>query len=134
MRNVPFPSTVPHTFQWQFEYPGNTSWDKIGQVYASALQPAYQELWISSARIIQEHAMRAWIDASQACFTALIENAVRIQQRAASDLAAANTQAATVFAKEVVDATIDNVRKASETVIDNVKDISDAAVRNTTVH
>lgn len=48
---------------------------------------------------------------------------MRIQQRSAVDLAAANQKAATVFAKEVVDATISNV-----------KDISDAAIRNSTVH
>lgn len=134
MRTVPFPTSAPRTVQWQFEYPGNVSWDRIAQVYAGALQPAYQELWVSSARIIQEHALRAWIDASQACFNALVENAARIGQRAWGDLAAANQRAGEVFAKDVVDATINSVREVSEAAINNVKDITDATFKNTTVH
>lgn len=59
MTNVPFPfslyspSAAPRSFQWQMDIPGDIRWDKISQVYTSALQPAYQELWLSSARIIQ---------------------------------------------------------------------------------
>jgi hypothetical protein len=134
MTTVPFPTSAPRTFQWQLQFPAEINWDKIAQVYAGALQPAYQELWLSSARIIQEHALRAWIDASQACFNALVENAARIQQRALADLAAANQKAAAVYAREVVDATVHNVRAVSEAAIDNARDLADAAVRSPTVH
>jgi hypothetical protein len=105
------------------EIPGDAAWDRIAQVYAGALQPAFQDLWVSSARIIQEHMLRAWIDASQACFNALVENAVRIQRRAVSDLVDANQKAGAIFAQDLTDATLKNA-----------KEFTDAVFKSSTVH
>lgn len=109
MTSMPYSSSIPRVFQWQIDFPGDATWTKISQVYQNALQPAYQELFVSSARIIQEHALRGWMDTSQACFNALLQNAAQIQQRAAGDLLAANQKAATIFAKDATDAVISNV-------------------------
>lgn len=65
----------------------------IGNAYAMPFQATAQELWTSSARIVQEHAMRAMVNASQDCMTALAENAAALQQRAVGHMFEANAKA-----------------------------------------
>lgn len=108
MRSTPYPF-APQTFQWQLDIPGDATWNKIAQVYGGALQPAYQELFTSSVRIIQEHAVRAWVEGAQSCMTALMHNAARIQQRATADVVNASQKAATIYTRDVSDAVISKV-------------------------
>ena len=71
-------------------------WEQIFSVYHRAFEHSNHELWTSSARIIQEHAARAWIEASQSCMAALAENAAGIQQRTFASLLGAQQQAAAI--------------------------------------
>jgi hypothetical protein len=96
---LPFPNFT------QFSIPTTATsggmWDQIFGVYQRAFEHNSHELWTSSARIIQEHATRAWIEASQSCMTALAENAASIQQRAFTDLVGAQQEAAAIATTEM---------------------------------
>lgn len=97
-----FPNFTPLTFPAASSAGG--MWEQIFSVYRRAFEHSNQELWMSSARIVQEHAARAWIDASQSCMAALAENAAGIQQRAFAQLLGAQQQAATITTTEVAQA------------------------------
>ncbi|WP_377705544.1 hypothetical protein [Pseudoduganella sp. UC29_71] len=99
-----FPSFTPPTLLSN-PFAGNI-WEPVFSVYQRAFEHTNQELWASSVRIIQEHAARAWIDASQSCMTALTENAAAIQQRAFTKLVDAQQEATAVAAKEVTEAIV----------------------------
>lgn len=79
-------------------------WQRLGAIYTQPWQHATHELWTSSARIVQEHAVRAWMEASQSCVKALTENAAAIQQRTLAGLVDANQRAIRVVAQEVTEA------------------------------
>ena len=81
--------------------PATDLWSRISAVYKQTMQDASQELWISSARIIQEHTARALLEASQACLKALAENASAVQQRAFSQLIRDNQKAAQMLTAQV---------------------------------
>ena len=88
-------------------FPNNTSssfadsWSRIGDVYKNYAQQVGSELWLSSARIIQEHTTRAWLETSQSCMQALAQNAAEVQQRAFAQLAEANTKAGGIMSEEI---------------------------------
>jgi hypothetical protein len=91
------PTTIPAIT------PAGSMWDHIFSVYRRPFERSNHELWTSSARIIQEHATRAWMEASQSCMAAFAENASAIQQRAFAQLIGAQQQAAIVATKEVTE-------------------------------
>ncbi|WP_338764758.1 hypothetical protein [Massilia sp. METH4] len=68
---------------------------QLGNVYTHSFQSSAQELWMSSTRIVQEHAARAIVNAAQDCMAALARNAVEIQQRSFADIVGAHQQALT---------------------------------------
>jgi hypothetical protein len=70
---------------------------QLGNTYASSFQSNAQDMWSSSFRIIQEHAARALVNASQECAAALARNAAEIGQRSFSDIVGANQQAMTMM-------------------------------------
>lgn len=84
------------TIQWSLPAPGHELWQRLGDIYSQPWQQASQELWTSSARIVQEHAVRAWMEASQSCVKALTDNAAAIQQRAFASAVEANQKALNV--------------------------------------
>ncbi|OWW19941.1 hypothetical protein AYR66_10940 [Noviherbaspirillum denitrificans] len=55
-------------------------------------------LTVSSARIIQEQTIKAWVEAAQACSQALAENAMSSQQKALERIADANQKAFGILA------------------------------------
>lgn len=75
------------------ENPFLDMWPKIGGLYQEALEGNAQDLYLSSARIIQEHTMRAIVSAAQSCAEALAQNAANIQQQSLSRLADTNQKA-----------------------------------------
>lgn len=66
---------------------------KIVNVYSEAIRQNMDYLNASSARIIQEQAIKAWTNAAQSCNEALAANAVASQQKAMERIAAANQKA-----------------------------------------
>ena len=70
---------------------------KVGSVYSDSLQSNANELWMSSARIVQEHATRAMVNAPQDCIAALTQNVADLQQRALVRIGSANQQAMTLM-------------------------------------
>jgi hypothetical protein len=66
---------------------------QLGNVYSHSFQSTARDMWMSSFHIVQDHAARAFANASQECLAALARNAVDIQQRSLADLVGANQQA-----------------------------------------
>jgi hypothetical protein len=57
------------------------------------MQASMQQLLLSSANIIQEHTLRAFMEAAQACADALAKNALSVQQQSMERFADANQKA-----------------------------------------
>jgi hypothetical protein len=70
------------------------TWSNVAGVYRDAMQASAQQLLLSSTRIVQEHTLRAFINASQACADALAKNAVSVQQQSLQRFMDANGKAA----------------------------------------
>ena len=66
---------------------------QVGKVYSDSIKTNSSEMWMSSARIVQEHATRAMVNAAQECITALTQNASELQQRSLVRLGSANQRA-----------------------------------------
>lgn len=67
--------------------------NKILNVYSEAIRQNMEYLSVSSARIIQEQAIKTWTNAAQSCSKALAENAMSSQQKAIERIADANRKA-----------------------------------------
>jgi hypothetical protein len=68
-------------------------WSNVAGLYRETMRANMQQLLLSSAGIIQEHTLRAFITASQACADALAKNAMAVQQQSMERLADANGKA-----------------------------------------
>lgn len=66
---------------------------KIANVYSEAIRQNMENLSVSSARIIQEQTIKAWMNAAQSCSKALAENAMQSQQKAIKRITDANQKA-----------------------------------------
>ena len=80
-------SLTPVPAQW-----GDT-WSGVASLYRDAMQASVQQLVLSSASIIQEQTMRAFMAASNACAEALARNAMAVQQQSMVRFADAHQQA-----------------------------------------
>jgi hypothetical protein len=67
---------------------------------------------LSSARIIQEHTLRAFVSASQACADALAKNAMSVQQQSMGRLLDANGKAMGVMGQAFTQAWLASVQPA----------------------
>jgi len=101
MNQLPFPFSLFPAYDASAANPVVDMWTRVGNVYKNSMQAASQELWTSSARIIQEHTSKVWLEASQSCMKALAENAAAVQQRAFSQMVSDNRQAAEIVTSEV---------------------------------
>lgn len=101
MNQMPFPYSLIPTFDLSAAAPASDLWTRIGSVYKESMQQSAQELWASSARIIQEHTTRAWIEASQSCMQALAENAAAVQQRAFAQMIKDHQKATDIVTAQV---------------------------------
>lgn len=77
---------------------------QIGNVYSDSMKVNASEMWISSARIVQEHATRAIVNATQECITALTQNASDLQQRSFIRLGGAHQRAMELMFSAFTDA------------------------------
>jgi hypothetical protein len=79
-------------------------WWKVTGLYKDAMRADSEQLWSSSARIIQEHTVRALVMASQACAEALAKNVADMQQKSIVHLTETNQQAMEMMGHAFVDA------------------------------
>jgi hypothetical protein len=80
------------------------TWSGIAGLYKNAAEASAQQWVTSSAGIIQQHTMQAFINASQACAQALAKNAVSVQQKSMERFVDANQKAAGMVGKAMTDA------------------------------
>jgi hypothetical protein len=96
------PSSVPNPFL--------DTWTGIADVYRNAMETSAQQWVTSSANIIQQHTMQAFVNASQACADALAKNALAMQQKSMEHLVDANQKAVGLVGKAVTDAWMGGMR------------------------
>lgn len=80
------------------------TWTGIAGLYQNAAQQSVQQLFLSSANIIQEHTLRAFMAAAQSCADALAKNALSVQQQSMARFAEANQQAMGMMGTAFIDA------------------------------
>lgn len=102
--NAAFPTVTPAPF---FD-----TWSNVAGLYRNVMQESSQQLLTSSARIVQEHTMRAFISAAQACSDALAKNALSVQQQSMGRLLDANQKAMGVMSQAFTKAWIGNMQPA----------------------
>ncbi len=88
------------------------AWAGIANVYRDAMQSSAQQWITSSAGIIQEHTLRAFINASQACADALARNAMSQQQKSMERLVDANQKAVGLIGQAMTQAWMGTMRPA----------------------
>lgn len=88
------------------------AWSGIANVYRDAMEASAQQLVLSSTRIIQEHTLRAFMDASRACADALAKNAVTVQQQSMERFADANQKALTMMGNAYMNAWMGSFKPA----------------------
>jgi hypothetical protein len=86
------------------------TWAGIAGLYRDAMESSTQQLLISSANIIQEHTLRAFMEASRACADALARNAIAVQQKSAARFADANQKAMNMMGQAFIDAWMGSMR------------------------
>lgn len=92
------------TIELKHDSPQQQMMERIANVYAESMRANTQELWLSSARIIQEHTMRAFIQAAQSCMEALTKNAAAVQQQSVARMTSANQKAFEIMSQSFNDA------------------------------
>jgi hypothetical protein len=65
-------------------------WPGIARLYQDAAEASGRHFVLSSASIIQEHTMRAFMEASRSCAEALAKNAMSVQQQSIGRFMTAN--------------------------------------------
>jgi hypothetical protein len=90
MNITPFSHLMPTTNLAGASIPFLEMASKIGKVYADSMQASGEQLWMSSARIIQQHTVSAMMNTSQACIEALAKNVADSQQHSFARLGSAN--------------------------------------------
>jgi hypothetical protein len=80
------------------------TWGHVAGLYQEAAQANMQQLLFSSANIIQEHTMRAFMAAAQSCAEALAKNALSVQQQSLARFADANQKAMGMMGTAFIDA------------------------------
>jgi hypothetical protein len=88
-------------------------WSNVAGLYREATQANAQQLLLSSAGIIQEHTLRAFITASQSCADALAKNAMSVQQQSMERFADANGKAVGMLGQAFAQAWMGSMQPAS---------------------
>lgn len=126
--------SISSTFTWPGAGETDNLWRKLGSLYGDVLQRSWQEWLNSSAQIVQQHAVRAFVETSQA----LLENATQLQQKTWGQMIDTNQRAAAIVADGVTRATTEAVGQATaqavqaatqagNAVADHVADAANAA-------
>lgn len=99
MNALPFP-TAESVAASAFSTDNNpaVNWmNEVSKTYADGLQAGFQQTYMSSARIIQEHAAKVMTTFTQESMAAMAEIAAQAQQRSFAQLLEANQQVASKF-------------------------------------
>lgn len=104
MANTTFPYFTAAPLALAASNPYLNMLTSIGSVYADSAKIDPDQLWSSSARIINEHTTRAWLNASQACMAALAQNAASIQRQALDRFGTANQKALEIMTRAFTEA------------------------------
>lgn len=87
-------------------------WSRIAGVYGEAMRANTQQLVLSSAAVIQEQMLRAFITASQSCADALAKNAMSVQQQSMERFADANGKAVGIMGQAFTQAWMGSMQPA----------------------
>lgn len=87
-------------------------WSDAAGLYRDAMRTNMQQLLLSSAGIIQEHTLRAFIAASQSCADALAKNAMAVQQQSLERFADANGKAVGMLGRSFAQAWMGSMQPA----------------------
>ncbi|MDN4057712.1 hypothetical protein QPK31_05660 [Massilia sp. YIM B02769] len=68
-------------------------WSDVAGLYREVVKTNTEQLFLSSAKVIQEQMLRAVITAAQSCTDALAKNALSVQQQSMERFAEANGKA-----------------------------------------
>ncbi|MEN3275025.1 MAG: hypothetical protein V7631_815 [Massilia sp.] len=104
--------TISTAFPAPTASPVSKAWSDVASLYRDALGANTQQLVLSSARIIQEHTLRAFMSAAQACADALAKNALSVQQDSMARLLDANGKVAGVMGNAFTQAWVQSMRPA----------------------
>jgi len=88
------------------------TWSSVAGLYRDAMQASTRQWVQSSASIVQEHTLRAFVAASQACANALAKNAVAVQQQSVGRFVEANQQAVGILGNAFTQAWIRSLQPA----------------------
>ena len=83
-------SASPHAAFPAIPAPFLALWSNAAGVYGEVMRANTQQLLFSSAAVIQEQMLRAFISASQSCADALAKNAMVVQRQSMERCADAN--------------------------------------------
>lgn len=103
-QNTALPSAAPAPFL--------DAWSNVAGLYRDAANASTQQLLLSSSRIIQEHTLRAFIAASQACADALMKNAVAVQQQSMERMFDVNQKAMGVMGQALTKTWMESMQPA----------------------
>jgi hypothetical protein len=88
------------------------TWSGVAGLYKNAMDASAQQWVTSSASIIQQHNLQAFVGASRACADALAKNAVSVQQKSMERFVDANQKAAGMIGQAFTDAWMRSLRPA----------------------
>jgi hypothetical protein len=88
------------------------AWSGVAGVYETAMKASMQQWVMSSASIIQEHTLRAFMEASKSCADALAKNAMSMQQKSMERFVDANQKAVGMVGKAFTEAWMGSVLPA----------------------
>jgi hypothetical protein len=88
------------------------TWSGVAGLYKNAMEASTQQWVMSSANIIQQHTLQAFVNASQACADALAKNAVAVQQKSMERFVDANQKAVGMVGKAMTDAWMGSLQPA----------------------
>jgi len=87
-------------------------WSDVAGLYQGAMRANTEQLVLSSAGIIQEQVLRAFITASQSCADALAKNALSVQQKSMERFADANGKAVGLIGRAFTQAWMGSMQPA----------------------
>jgi hypothetical protein len=105
-------SALPNAAFPTMPTPFSGLWSDVAGLYRDTMRTNMQQLMLSSAGIIQEHTLRAFITASQACADALAKNAMSVQQQSMERFADANGKAVGMLGHAFTQAWMGNLQPA----------------------
>jgi len=85
---------------------------KISGVYSDSMRANAEQLWVSSAQIIVQETVKAYLAASQSCMEALAKNAASVQRQSFGRIVHANQKAFEIMGQAATDAMLSAFKPA----------------------